>query len=289
MIIDWKNHGLSIPVYDYELNVLHFESQRWYQLWNEPLLRLVKQVKSETDVEMEICSENGKALKLSQILYLGAMNQDVIVQRSILKLIYGKMSDVIERNPSLFSTYEEINSLLYQLFQSKNFDDVLKDFELDFSVEHLTLLKLIEMIPLEIEPRVGENWGVHSRNIKETLISLHLEMNPDCQLIVLDYPEYRMSIREKVRFTEFLHQLSVTVLIVTSDYHFMRAVKTPEYLQIVSDLGERYPISEMVQEQQLFYSNESYVLEKTIAQVLGVISFYSSEEQKALESVLKQL
>lgn len=178
---------------------------------------------------------------------------------------------------------------MYQLFHSGNFEDVLKDFELEFSVDQLTLLNLLEMVPFELESKVGENWEVHSRNLKETLISLHVESNPDCQLIILDYPEYRMSIREKQRFIEFLHQLSITIVVVTSDFHFMKAVTELEHLQIVSDLGELYPVSEVIHEQQLFYSNREHVLEKMIAQVLGVISFYSMKEKKTLESVLKQL
>ena len=114
-------------------------------------------------------------------------------------------------------------------------------------------------------------------------------MNPDCNLVILDYPEHQMSRYEKQKFIEFLHDLSVTVLVVTSDYHFMKSVNELEHLQIVDNLGERYSISEVIREQQLFYSKESNALEKTISEILGIISFYSTEEQKAISSVLKQL
>lgn len=289
MIINCKNDDLSIPIHDYEVNVVHFENQRWYQLWNEPLLRLVKQVKNEIELEIEIKSEDGKSLKSSQILYIGSMNQDIVTQRLFLKLVHGKVAEAIEKDSALFSTHEEINRLLYQLFHYKNFDDVLKDYELEFSVEQFSLLRLIESIPLDLHSKVDENWHTHSRNIKETLITLHLEMNPDCNLVILDYPEHRMSKYEKQKFIKFLHDLSVTVLVVTSDYHFMKSVNKLEHLQIVDNLGERYPISEVIREQQLFYSKESNALEKTIAEILGIISFYSTEEQKAISSVLKQL
>lgn len=105
MIINWKDHDLSIPIYDYELNMIHFESQRWYQLWNEPMLRFVKQVKSDIGLKMEICTENGKTIKSSQILYLSAINQDVILQRSLQKLVHAKMANVIEKDPAFFAIY----------------------------------------------------------------------------------------------------------------------------------------------------------------------------------------
>lgn len=289
MNISWRNHDLSIALYDGEFNVVHFESQRDYQLWNEPIMRLVKQVKGDIDVDINVCSEDGKELKPSQILYVSATNQDALEQRALLKLIHGRISDVIEHNPILFEKYEEIHAQLVHLFSSTYFEDTLRGFELDFDVERLSLIKLIEAIPFEVVPETGENWEVNSRKIKETIISLHIEANPNCQLLILDYPEHRMSIREKKKFIEYLKTLSQTILIVTSDYHFLKAVNHVDHLQIISDLGERYPISEVVLEQQLFYSEDAGVLEKTLAQMLGVVSFYSSEEQKAIESVLKQL
>lgn len=175
--------------------------------------------------------------------------------------------------------HPEINERFHQLQVSidelvNRLEIVKPHYTIEFQSETFDVKKLLKLLQYDIHRNGTELNHIY---LRECYFDIMKKMNVDNKEIILFvvYPENHLGVQEVDRFMKWLHQLNVTIIVLTNDFRIIKNTKL-NYVNLIKHNKQNYDIIDLSNELRLFSKVEESLVERLSVQ-LSYFDFTGSD------------
>src|SRR5690625_4861888 len=226
-----------------EVNTICFKTNAIQQKFKEYLIQFFNNRKKKETTYVSILNEYGEQLKGREFefIYFDCSSISLVDEKDTKKLFQDMLFHQLENNPLLVDSFTAFRQYVEQFITTLQlkYDKITVDFE--FSDK--TIEQMIKSLHLIVESTEKEADFIPNYELRINLIQslLNMSVKRDNAFLFITFPETDIGVSEYNKIISYLHELGITVLVLTANREFV--LSTPiENVTLVRNFGTIYDI-----------------------------------------------
>lgn len=229
-----------------ELNTICFKTNVVQQKFKDCFIQFFNNRKKKETTYVNVLDEHGEELKGRdfEFIYFDCSSVSLVDERDTKKLFQDMLFHQLENNPILVDSFVAFRQYVEQ-FVSRlqlEYDKITVDFE--FSDK--TIEQMIKSLHIIVESTENEVDFIPNYELRVNLIKslLNMSVKRDNAFLFITFPETDIGVSEYNKIISYLHELGITVLVLTANREFV--LSTPiENVTLVRNFGTIYDIIDL--------------------------------------------
>lgn len=228
-------------------HAITFKCSRIQMKFKQSLNNYFRNRKKSECTYVKILKRNGSMIDGRDFHFIPLDSQAINLsgERSTNKIIQDVLYHYLENDPNLIKEFIVFNEQLETFISSV---EIISDkLTIDFQPSDKTINQIIKSLDIFVQYKDSDY--VPNYLMRNFLIKAIIEMNVlnKSIFILISYPETDVGLKDFAKVVRMLKELQVTILIITSNYNFLSAVKE-ENMFLINDNGALYDIMKLRQE-----------------------------------------
>lgn len=251
----YSNFFDELNIVENEVNCICFESSEMQKGFRETMVNFISNKKVDHPYIILNRNEMDLTSRTMNIMKINGGDLNYLESKDYMKYLQMMLIQHFESNPALIKKYNELNITLQKMLEglSHSFDDYVIEFEFkEFLMEQLW-----KMVDIHLENQETKKMSVIDfRNLQiKSWLGLINKDKPI--LIIFEFPENDVTIKEMENMFKLLKSSSMTILCVSNSLYLMEKL-SKDCLFLVKGNGSLYDLQKLDDEINSlgFYTDE---------------------------------
>lgn len=238
----FSNYFDEIKLVENEVNCICFESSDMQKGFRETIGNFVSNKKS--DFPYIILNDHDKDLtsRTMNIMKINGGDLNYLESKDYMKQLQMMLIQHFESNPILIKKYNELNHSLQRMLEGLSHS--LDEYVIEFEFKEFLMEQLWKMIDIHLENETTKKMTVIDFRTLQIKSWLHLIEKEKPTLIIFEFPENDVTIKEIENMFKLLKSSSMTILCVSNSVYFMENL-SKDLLFLVKENGSHYDLNQL--------------------------------------------